>query len=176
MANERQRPGSNEYAPFYEGYISRVPEGDIIEITRAQIGETVALLDGVDEERAAFAYAPGKWTIKQLVSHMADTERVFTYRALRFARGDETPVPGFDENVYARASSADARPFKSIVNELRAVRAATLALWEGLPAEAWARAGTANDRSVTVRALSYIIAGHELHHRAILQERYLNAK
>lgn len=176
MANERQRPGTNEYAPFYEGYVTRVPDGDIIDLARRQIDDTLAVLNDIDEDRSRFAYAPGKWTIKQMVSHMADAERVFSYRALRFARGDETPVPGFDENVYARESNADARSFESIVKELRAVRAATLALWEGLPAEAWRRAGTANDRSVTVRALAYITAGHELHHRSILQERYLDAQ
>ncbi len=173
MVNERQRPGTNEYAPFYEGYVSRVPEGDIIEIARGQIAETMSLLETIDEERSNFAYAAGKWTVKQVVSHMADAERVFAYRALRFGRGDATPVPGFDENVYARSSNTEARTFKSIVAELRAVRAATIELWEGFPSEAWARSGTANDRSVTVRALAYITAGHELHHRAILQDRYL---
>jgi hypothetical protein len=176
MVNERQRPGTDEYAPFYEGYVTRVPQGDIIDIARRQIEGTLGLLNTIEEERAQFAYAPDKWTIKNMVSHMADAERVFSYRALRFGRGDETPVPGFDENVYARESNADARSFESIVNELRAVRAATLALWEGFPAEAWRRAGTANDRSITVRALAYITAGHELHHVAILQERYLNAR
>jgi hypothetical protein len=173
MANERQRPGTNEYAPYYERYVSRVPEGDIIDIARGQIAETASLLETIDEERAGFAYAPDKWTIKQVVSHMSDTERIFAYRALRFGRGDETPLPGFDENVYARSSEADARPFKSIVAELRTVRAATLTLWEGLPPEAWARSGVASELSVTVRALAYITAGHELHHRAILQDRYL---
>jgi uncharacterized damage-inducible protein DinB len=141
----------------------------------AQIAETLALLSGVSPEKSQHCYAPGKWSVRQVVGHLADTERVFSYRALAFARGDPTELPGFDENAYAQASPADQRPLAEVVEDLAAVRRATLSLLRNLGPEAWTRAGRANASPVSVRALAWIIAGHERHHRQVLRERYLGA-
>ena len=167
------RPASNEYLPYYHKYIERVPDDDIRSILRVQLDDTLALLRWVSEEVAAFRYGEGKWSIKQVVGHLIDVERVMTYRALRIARGDQTPLPGFDENAYAETAGSDQRTLRSLLAELEATRAATAAFFENLPAEAWQRSGTANDAPVSVRAIAYIIAGHELHHREILKDRYL---
>lgn len=163
------RPALHEYAPFYARYVDAVPDGDVRQTLTAGIGATLALLDGADP---AHAYAPGKWTVRQVVQHLADAERIFATRALRIARGDPTPQPGFEENAYADATAADARPLATVADELRAVRVATLALLGGLPADAWPRTGTASGHPVSVRALVWIVAGHERHHAAILRERY----
>jgi hypothetical protein len=168
-----ERPQPGEYAPYYARYIERVPPGDILTILRDQLEDTRELLRRVPGSRADHAYAPGKWTIKEVVGHIADAERVFAYRALRIARGDTTPLPGFDENAYVPAGRFGDRPLGQLAEELAAVRTATVALLNGLPAGAWERTGTASDTTVSVRALAAIIAGHELHHRAILEERYL---
>jgi len=167
------RPGDGEYAPFYAGYIAKLPGDDALAPLAAQERETAELLGGLSAEAAAFRYAPGKWSVKQVAAHLADAERVFAYRALRIARGDETPLPGFDEKAYADAAGADARPLAELAAELRAVRAATLALFRGLDPAALARRGTANGVPVTVRAAAWIIAGHERHHLEILRTRYL---
>jgi uncharacterized damage-inducible protein DinB len=165
------RPGAGEFAPFYAGYIERVPEGDILRILADQWQATERLLRGA-EERADFRYADGKWSVKQVVGHLADTERIMAYRALRIARGDATPLPGFDENAFTAAGAFDARELGELVDDLGAARAATLHLLRGLPDAAWTRTGTANDAPTSVRAIACILAGHELHHRAILEERY----
>jgi uncharacterized damage-inducible protein DinB len=172
MAYE-QAPQSDEYAPYYAPYVARVPGGDIVAILATQIDDTIALLRELTDEQAARAYAPGKWSIKQVIGHIADAERVFSYRALRFSRADEAPLPGFDEKVYADAGRFDERPLASLIAELAAVRRASVALLAGLPADAWTRTGTASDTRVSVRALAWITAGHELHHREILATRYL---
>ncbi len=166
-------PAADEYAPFYAGYIARVPGDDALAPLAAQESETAELLAGLSEEQAAFRYAPGKWSVKQVAAHLSDAERVFAYRALRIARGDRTPLPGFDENAYAAEAGADARPLADLAAELRAVRAATLALFRGLDPAALLRRGTANGVPVTVRAAAWIIAGHERHHLGILRDRYL---
>lgn len=166
------RPDATEYAPNYSGYVSRVPEGDLIGLLETQRRETQSLLAGLTEAKALHRYAPGKWSVKEVIGHVADTERVFCYRAMRFARGDHTPLPGFDENLYAPAGRFDARPLSDLAAELDAVRRATVALLRSFDAEALARRGTANGKEVSVRALAYIIAGHERHHLAILRERY----
>lgn len=168
-----ERPAPGEYAPHYERYLAQIGDGDIVAILRRQVDETVALLAGVSERDAEFRYAEGKWSIKEVVGHVADTERVMAYRAVCIARGERTPLPGFDENAYVRGARFGARRLADLVGEWRAVRAATVPFFEGLDAEEWLRAGTASDRPVSVRALAFIVAGHELHHRAILQERYL---
>ncbi|HEX9108815.1 MAG TPA: DinB family protein, partial [Longimicrobiales bacterium] len=129
---------------------------------------------GMSDEQADFAYAPGKWTIKQVVGHLADTERVMSARALCFARGEQAPLPAFDENAYVDNAGFEQRTLESLVQELRAVRAASVALFDGLGAEAWTRRGTASGHGITVRALAWVIVGHELHHRAILRERYIS--
>ena len=167
------RPAADEYAEYYEKYVRLVPDGDVVLRTGAQVRDTVALLEGLSEEGAELAYAAGKWSIKEVLGHVIDAERVFSYRMLRIGRADETPLESFDENAYAVSARSDSRSLESLLDELRAVRSSTVALEMNLPAEAWARAGTASGYRVTVRGLAYILAGHELHHRAILQERYL---
>jgi uncharacterized damage-inducible protein DinB len=169
------RPGHDEAASFYAGYIALVPEGDIVAILATQIDDTLALLSPLSQQQAAHRYAPGKWSIGEVLGHLADAERVFSYRAMRIARGDGTPLPGFDENAYVPAGRFDERPLASLVAEFAAVRRATVALLAGLPGDAWTRDGTASHSRVTVRALAWMTAGHELHHRAILAERYLEA-
>ena len=168
-----QRPASGEYNPYYEKYIDQVPPGDVRLILRVQLSDTIALLRPLTEQQAGFRYAPGKWSIRQTVGHIIDIERVMTYRALRVARADSTPMPGFDENAYAETAGSDARSLQSLLGELEAVRQGTAAFFQPLQQEAWTRVGTANNSPISVRALAYIIAGHELHHREILQSRYL---
>jgi uncharacterized protein (TIGR03083 family) len=167
------RPEAGEYAPYYEKYVSLVPDGNIVETLERQAAETVALLRSIPEERAASRYEAGKWSVKEVLGHVTDSERVFAYRALRFARHDSTPLSGFEQDDYVRAANFDARPFASLVAEFESVRAATLSLLRSLDVDAWQRRGAANDNEVTVRALAHIIAGHELHHVGILRERYL---
>ena len=167
------RPEPGEYAAYYAGYVAHVPDGDVVELLRAQIRETVEFLAGIPEERAGHRYAPGKWSIREVVGHMADVERIMAYRALRIARGDRTPLPGFDENAYVPAANFDVRTLDSLARELEAARRSTVAFLETLDAEVAARRGTVNNLEVTARALAYIIAGHERHHVKILRERYL---
>ncbi len=167
------RPDATEYAPFYGTYVGRVPDGDLLELLERQRRETQNLLAGLSDTQALHRYAPGKWSIKEVVGHLMDSERVFCYRALRFARADEKPLQGFDEKAWVPAGSFDARPLADLAAELDAVRRATIALFRGFDAAALARKGTANNNEVTVRALAWIVAGHERHHVAILRERYL---
>lgn len=172
-AAQFDRPDSTEYADFYAGYIAGVPDGNLLRTLEAQGTETAALLAAVPEARESFAYAPGKWTLKDVVGHIADAERVFSYRALRIARGDEIPLPGFDENAWVPNAGAAARSLKDLAAELAAVRTSTLALLRHLPTEAVARKGTASGKTISVRALAWIMAGHERHHLRIIRERYL---
>jgi len=167
------RPDPGEYDPYYQAYISRVPDGSLLTILDDQGRETQRLLAGIADAKALHRYAPGKWSVKEVVGHVTDAERIFAYRALRFARGDRTPLSGFDENVYAPAGKFDARPLADLAAELDAVRRATLALFGGLDAATLERRGPANQHEISVRALAYVIAGHERHHVAILRERYL---
>jgi hypothetical protein len=167
------RPTPTEYAPYYESYVARVPRGDILEHLARGIDDTMRLLENVDEDTALIRYAQGKWSVKGVVGHVCDTERVYSYRALRFARGDATALPGFDQDDYVSRGSFDSRPLGEILDELRAVRAASIALFAGLAPEAFARTGKANGLDFTVRAIPFIIAGHELHHVGVITERYL---
>jgi len=167
------RPDPTEYEPHYESYVSRVPAGDLLTILEDQRRETQQLLGGIPDAKALYRYAPGKWSIKEVVGHVTDAERIFGYRALRFAREDETPLPGFDEQSYTPAGRFDARPLASLAAELDAVRGATIALFTGLDPATLTRRGTANQHEISVRALAYVIAGHERHHVPILRERYL---
>jgi uncharacterized damage-inducible protein DinB len=166
------RPAAGEFAPFYAGYVAAVPEGDVLEILEVQGRRVAELLATLTEERAGFRYAEGKWSVREVIGHLTDAERIFAYRALRFARGDRTPLATFDEDAYVVESGADARPVAELAAEHAAMRAATLALLRGLPAEALERGGEASGARVTVRALTYIIAGHEAHHLGVLRERY----
>lgn len=167
------RPTPDEYSPFYAGYIARVPAGDIVDILRTQLEDTLALFDPLAEAEAERPYAEGKWTLKQMLGHLSDTERVMAYRALRIARGDETPLPGFEENEYGKTAGSNERTIDELRSELGIVRAATVALLESLPERAWDRTGTASEATASVRAIACIIAGHELHHREIITTRYL---
>lgn len=162
-----------EAAEYFFTYINQVPAGDIGEILQTQQSETVQLLRSIPEQRSLHKYEPGKWTIREVVSHLNDTERMFTFRALWFARGFDTALPSFDENIAIKTAGADDRPLSSHVDEFRAIRSATLALFQYLPADAWMRRGTANGNPFTVRALAHITAGHVAHHLRILRERYL---
>jgi len=166
-------PVAGEYAEFYAAYVSRVPAGDVVGTLREQLAETLTLLRGVDPSRTTTGYAPGKWSIRDVVLHMADTERVMAYRAMRIARADTTPLASFDENAWTPIAGANARTMDSLLAELEAVRRSTVALLDGLPAEAWGRRGTASGKEVSVRALAWIIAGHERHHVAVIRDRYL---
>lgn len=170
------RPTAAEFSPFYARYVERVPAGDIVTILRNQLADTLSLFDPLDESDTERPYAEGKWTLKQVLGHMADAERVMAYRALRIARGDTTPLPGFEENAYAAAARSNDRSVADLRNELTTLRTSTVALFAGLPVEAWERTGTASEATVSVRALACIIAGHELHHRAIVRERYLGLR
>lgn len=166
------RPAAGEYNEYYAAYIARVPNGDLTEQLVRQHDVTRTLLGGLTPERARHRYAPDKWSVIEVVGHVADAERIFSYRALRIARGDTTALPGFDEKVYVPAGRFEERPLAAVLGELTAVRGATLALLRGLPEDALARRGTASGYAVSVRALLYIIAGHELHHVNVLRERY----
>lgn len=167
------RPGSDESAPFYHGYIAEVPGEAIGTYLETQLTDLERLLAPLDESTARSRYAEGKWSIKEVVGHLADSERIFAYRLLRIGRGDATPLPGFDENAYVPAGDFDARPLASVVGELRAVRQGTIALAHGLPARAWPRRGEASGKVISARALAYIVVGHLTHHERVLRERYL---
>jgi len=168
-----QRPQPDEYPAYFERYIRLVPDGDILVTLGRQMEESAAFLAGISEQRAHFRYAPGKWSVKEVVGHVIDSERVFAYRGLCFARNDRTPLPGFDENAYVAVAGFDPRPLAELASELRLVRAASIALFTSLDEEALARRGTANDRLHTARAVPWIIAGHELHHLDVVSKRYL---
>lgn len=167
------RPDPSEYAPFYAGYIAKVPDGDLIGVLEANLEEFSRTLGALAEVRGGFAYAPGKWTLKEVIGHVIDAERVFSYRAMWIARGDLAPLPGFDEKPWVPLSGANARSVADLLGEFRAVRAATLALFRHLPADSVTRRGVASGQEVSVRALAWIIAGHAIHHLGILRERYL---
>jgi hypothetical protein len=167
------RPAAGEYASFYAGYIAEMPDGDLLAALERQGEETFSLLSALPEERGDHRYAPGKWTVKEIAAHLADAERIFAYRALRFARGDTAPLAGFDENEYARTAGAGRRPLVELAGELHDVRRATLSMFRGLPPGAGERRGSANGVEISVRALAWVIAGHERHHIRVLHERYL---
>lgn len=166
------RPDSTEYAPYFEKYISLVPEGDIVATLGKQIEGTLGLLRSLSEAQGDLRYAPGKWSVKEVIGHLVDTERIFAYRALRFARNDATPLPGFDENSYVDNASFGARSLADLADEFELVRKSNLYLFKNLDGESSARHGLSNNNEISVRALAYITAGHELHHAGILRSRY----
>ncbi|HEY3220033.1 MAG TPA: DinB family protein [Gemmatimonadales bacterium] len=166
------RPEPDEIPSHYVGYIKRVPELDPVIVCAAQIEETAGLLRGLSETQAMYRYERGKWSIKEVVGHLADVERIMAYRALRIARGDTTPLPSFDENAYVPVANFDARALPDLIGELRTTRAATLSLLRTFDPDAWRRRGTASGKPVSVRALAYMIPGHERHHVEILRTRY----
>lgn len=168
------RPESNEHAPYYGKYVSLVPDGDILVTLEKQLPKTLALL-ARPESDGDFRYAPGKWSVKESVGHVIDAERVFSYRALRIARNDNTPLAGFEQDDYVKYGPFAQCTLASLLEEFTSVRKATVALFRALDEAAWSRRGVASDNEVTVRALAYIIAGHELHHRRIFQQKYFPA-
>jgi hypothetical protein len=168
------RPESNEYAPYYGKYISLVPAGDILVTLERQAPETAALL-ARPEADGDFRYAPGKWSLKESLGHVIDSERVFCYRAMRFARNDKTPLAGFEQDDYVKDGPFGHCSLAALVKEFAAVRTATVLMFRALDEAAWTRRGLANNNEVTVRALAYIIAGHELHHRGLFQQKYFPA-
>jgi uncharacterized damage-inducible protein DinB len=167
------RPAANEAAPFYSTYIDRIASDDVLATLEAQRHTTLSVIANISEEKSLHRYAPDKWSIRQLLNHVSDAERVFLYRTLWFARGYDTPLPGFDQNIAVPHAAADQFSWSSHVADFNAVRAATLTFFRNLPDDAWTRTGIASDNPVSVRALAYIIAGHVAHHIAILEERYL---
>jgi len=167
------RPEAGEYAPYYERYIALVPDGDIVSILGEQIGATLELLKGVAESKADSSYAPGKWTIKEVVGHMIDSERIFAYRALRLARNDQTPLAGYEQDDYVKNGGFGERELGDLISEFECVRRSNIHLLKSLSDQSWQRRGLANNNEVSVRALAYIIAGHELHHASVLREKYL---
>ncbi len=166
------RPASGEFGDFHAGYVAAVPPGDIRETLARESAAAAAFYGAIAEDRADFAYAPGKWSVREVLAHIADGERVFAYRALRFGRGDRTPLPGFDQDTWVPESHAASRPWPDLVADFNAVRTASLHLFRSFAESDWARRGEASGIEVSVRAIAFILAGHELHHRRILVERY----
>lgn len=166
------RPKADEYAPYFQGYVELVPEPDVVPVLEAQGGELRRVLTAVPKERESFAYAPGKWTVRQVAGHVVDGERVFAYRALCASRGDPSSLPSFDENAYVANASFDERPLADLVEEFVLLRAANVRMLKVLRPEQWRLAGVANGVSNTVRGLAYVMAGHVRHHLRVLAERY----
>jgi hypothetical protein len=169
------RPDPSEFAPSYANYVALVPEYDILAAMHTDLTETASFLSGVKESDACLRHPPHTWSVKEVVGHVTDSERIFGYRALRFARNDPTPLPGFDENAYARAAESDRQQLRELVAEFEAVRRSHLSLFGNLTDAAWTRRGSANGNDVSVRALAYIIIGHQRHHVGILKRRLSHA-
>ncbi len=168
-----RRPAADEHAPYFARYLALVADGDVLATLERQARETRALLGGLDETRAGHRYAPDKWSVREVLGHVIDTERVFAYRALSFARGSEVELPGFDEDAFARAAQHERVPLTALLDDYACVRAASLALLRRLDVTAFERRGVANGKEISVRALAWLMAGHELHHQGVLRERYL---
>jgi uncharacterized damage-inducible protein DinB len=168
-----RRPTPLEAADFYSGYIDKVPGNDFLQVLKNNASTTLAFLSNLTPIQWDYRYAPDKWSIKEMILHIIDSERIFTYRALRIARGDQTPLPGFEQNDYVPLSKASERSAESIISEYQAVRNASLALFTNFDDDMLHRKGTASETPITVLALGFIVAGHELHHLNILKERYL---
>jgi uncharacterized damage-inducible protein DinB len=171
----QKRPRQGDYALHYEGYVALVPSGDFLEILQDQRRELIALLSPLSDEQADFCYAPGKWSIKEVLGHVIDAERIFAYRLLRIARGDETPLASFEQDSYIKTGNFSARKLEDLLSEFSVVREATICLVRSLDDAAWLRRGTASQKEVSVLALAFIIAGHDRHHRVILEKQYLSA-
>jgi len=166
------RPEPGEFAPYYDRYISLVPGSDILPTLDSQRRQMMLLLSGRDDSDGDFRYAADKWSAKQVLGHLCDTERIFAYRALRISRGDLTPLEGFEQDDYVTNGPFERLPIAEVIEDYIAVRRSTLTLLRNLDEVAWTRRGTANKNEISVRALAYLIAGHELHHRRILEEKY----
>src|SRR5204863_8629076 len=169
------RPEASEHSVYFGRYISLISDTDIMRVLQEQSDETSALLRRLSEKDGNFRYAPDKWSAKQVVGHVNDTERVFAYRAMRMARADKTPLAGFEQDDYVRAGGFEKRTLADLADEFDAIRKSTLCLFRGLEDDAWTRQGIANNGDLSVRALAYMVAGHELHHRGILLEKYFSS-
>lgn len=167
------RPGPDEHAPYYERYVSLVSGDDPVAVLATSLESALATLRSIPENRGEHRYAPGKWSVKQLIGHVTDAERVFGFRALWFSRGGADGLPGFDEDAWAEAGPWSSLPLSSLIEEFEHVRRASISLFRNLDEEAWTRRGAANQQPVSVRALAYIAAGHGLHHLEVLRSRYL---
>jgi len=170
------RPQKDEAADYYFGYINLVPDANIVDVLEQQLDETLTFLSTISEEQSLMRYAPDKWSLRELLNHINDTERVFVFRALWFARGLTEPLPAFDQEIAVKGAGADAVSWAAHVDDFRRVRTATISLFRGLPDEAWKRSGIASDNRVTVNALAYITAGHAAHHANVVRQRYLSAE
>jgi hypothetical protein len=168
-----ERPTSADYAPYYEKYVALVADGDIVKSLQTQMQDTLSLVRSLTSEQADSRYAPDKWTVKELLGHLVDAERIFSYRALRFARGDENPLAGFDQEPYVQNGNFANRTLEDLAGEFEHLRLSNILLFRSLDEAAWKRRGVASDNEVSVKALAYIMAGHELHHMGILRTRYL---
>ncbi|HLE61690.1 MAG TPA: DinB family protein [Pyrinomonadaceae bacterium] len=164
---------ANEAAPYYFRYIDLVQSDNIVETLQQQLNDTASFLTDISDEKSLYRYAPEKWSIRQVLNHVNDTERVFLYRAFWFARGLQESLPSFDQDDCVAAAEANEVSWTNLIEEFRSVRLATLSFFRNLPTAAWARTGIASDNAFTVQALAYIVAGHLMHHRAIIQDRYL---
>lgn len=168
-----QRPAKEEYATYYGQYIDLVPEGELRTILVKQLDDTCRFLSGLTEEKANYRYAEGKWSLKEVIGHITDTERVMSYRLLRIARGDTTPLPGFDQDLFMNGTAFQSCSIAELLEDYTAVRHATITLLRGLSAESLGRSGIVSDNKTTAKALAYVISGHELHHLNVINERYL---
>jgi hypothetical protein len=166
------QPLESEYAPYYQGYVAQVNEDEILPVLRSQLDALDVLLGRVGPERETYRYAEGKWSIREIVGHLIDAERVFGYRAFCIARGEKQNLPGFEQNDYILTAPYDRIDLEDLLSEFRLVRLSNLAMFRTLDEEAWARIGTANENQVSVRALAFIMAGHARHHMGVLRERY----
>ncbi|HKY98391.1 MAG TPA: DinB family protein [Gemmatimonadaceae bacterium] len=167
------RPAADEYLEYYGKYISRVPDGDIVESLKQDLSQSVQFFRGIPESKFDYRYAPDKWSVREVIGHLSDGERVFQYRAWRFSRADETPVPGFEENLYVANAPFPRVSMPDLIAEFESLRRASIHLFENLDAESMVRRGTANNAAISVRALAYIMVGHVIHHIGVLKERYL---
>lgn len=167
------RPEPREYASFYEPYMAKVPERDVLAAMAGQLDELIPLLESISEAQGGHRYAPGKWSVRELVGHLSDAERVFAYRALRFSRADTTDLPGFDEDHFVAHSAYDQRTLADLRDEFRHLREANLRMFAGMTPEMSTRVGTANRHPISVRALACAMVGHVRHHVGVLKERYL---
>ena len=167
------KPGQDEYAPYYHTYIGKVTQSNLLDALNATGNKFIEFLKSVPAEKHDYRYAEGKWTVKEVVSHVIDCERIFVYRALTFARGDKNALPGFDENEYVPQSNAGNRTMEGLINEYEQQRKSSILFFEGITEEMSLRTGRANNNEISVRALGFILSGHELHHQGVIKERYL---
>jgi len=170
------RPSQEEYGAYYHQYVRLVPDGNIRDILAELLDHTSAYLSDIPEAQGNFRYAPGKWSLKEVIGHISDNERIMGYRLLRIARGDQTPLAGYDQDEFMKGVNFDSSSLADLIDDYIAVRRATLTLLRGLSEEAWTRSGSANNNVLSARSLAYIIAGHEIHHLNVVKERYLVIK